>query len=321
MYNVEEVGKMIEAGKKLLVAGDENLLKQLPNGNWIGGTTPYFMSDKGGIISKEQIYVTELPQYIDNIKIQTYDIVSIKNVYKDCYENGFSVIIIPAFSDLHLSFAINAPDYKDFAVHPLIGWISGYLLSDAGACAKTYSGLANTESCKDAVVMHIEIPKSKYADIDIINLFEQGAGDEIEFLESGFNAKEVLINGKKQIFADYLKDNKIDTRLPLVADYNSVMINISVQEIKGDNVVFYAPVFKGVKYKFASSLNDYISDFGKAIANKNEQPTFSCNCILNFKYSELEGKSTGNITGPITFGEIAYQLLNQTLVTVDVLDL
>lgn len=45
-------------------------------------------------------------------------------------------------------------------------------------------------------------------------------------------------------------------------------------------------------------------------------PVFACNCILNFLYSELEGKSTGAITGPITFGEIADQLMNQTLVYV-----
>jgi hypothetical protein len=36
--------------------------------------------------------------------------------------------------------------------------------------------------------------------------------------------------------------------------------------------------------------------------------------ILNYLYSNLEGMRTGDMVGPITFGEIAYQLLNQTLV-------
>lgn len=31
-------------------------------------------------------------------------------------------------------------------------------------------------------------------------------------------------------------------------------------------------------------------------------------------YGGLEGRKTGHITGPITFGEIAHQLLNQTMV-------
>jgi hypothetical protein len=43
---------------------------------------------------------------------------------------------------------------------------------------------------------------------------------------------------------------------------------------------------------------------------------FGCNCILNFLYGELEGQAIGGVQGPVTFGEIAYQLLNQTLVTI-----
>ncbi|MGO9017966.1 MAG: DUF6976 family protein [Syntrophobacteraceae bacterium] len=45
---------------------------------------------------------------------------------------------------------------------------------------------------------------------------------------------------------------------------------------------------------------------------------YACNCILNFLYGELEGKKTGNITGPMTFGEIAYQLLNQPMVFLEI---
>jgi hypothetical protein len=35
---------------------------------------------------------------------------------------------------------------------------------------------------------------------------------------------------------------------------------------------------------------------------------------LNYAYADLEGKKTGSFVGPITFGEVAYMLLNQTLV-------
>ena len=41
---------------------------------------------------------------------------------------------------------------------------------------------------------------------------------------------------------------------------------------------------------------------------------FSCNCILNFLFGGLEGQKIGELYGPVTFGEIGYQLLNQTLV-------
>ena len=36
---------------------------------------------------------------------------------------------------------------------------------------------------------------------------------------------------------------------------------------------------------------------------------------------ELEGKKTDPFTGPVTYGEIAYQLLNQTLVYLELVDI
>jgi hypothetical protein len=41
---------------------------------------------------------------------------------------------------------------------------------------------------------------------------------------------------------------------------------------------------------------------------------------LNYLYSGLEGRNTAPFVGPITFGEIAYQLLNQTLVYLQMQD-
>ena len=159
--------------------------------------------------------------------------------------------------------------------------------------------------------MHVKLPADKFAEIDIINLFEQGEGDVIEFPESGFQVGDALINGQKQNFADYVLKNQLDTRLPLVADYNGAMVNISLQSIDEEQklVNFYAPVFSGVNYKQAAPVNDYIKAFTKLLPEEGlNEKLFSCNCILNYLYSELEGKKTGNLTGPITFGEIAYQL-------------
>ena len=49
------------------------------------------------------------------------------------------------------------------------------------------------------------------------------------------------------------------------------------------------------------------------------QPVLSFNCILNYQYGKLEGRKTPPYTGPVTFGEVAYQLLNQTLVYCEIL--
>jgi hypothetical protein len=108
--------------------------------------------------------------------------------------------------------------------------------------------------------------------------------------------------------------------LPLVADYCGSMVNVSFQAVdeKAKTVALYAPVFKGVEYRIAEPVSDYVREFSARIPEGSLQPVFSCNCILNYLYSELEGKKTGSITGPITFGEIAYQLLNQTLIYLEI---
>jgi hypothetical protein len=322
MCKIDEVINMIDQGRKLLLAGDEELLKKLPDGSWIGGSIPYFMTESGGMATKDRILVDEIPSFVKEISCKSYDIATIKNVYKDGFDNGFSVIIIPFSSETHLSFAINAPDYKEFATKPLIGWISGLLLDELKEkTAKTFIGSGKSMSEKNAVVMHINLPPEKYAEISTINIFTQGIGDTIEFPTSGFQVKDALINGKNQNFADYVVRKQLDIRLPLVADYNGMMINISFQGINNEAKIvdFYAPVFKGILYKQAVPINDYIKQFTQLIPDNNGQETvFSCNCILNYLYSELEGKKTGSITGPITFGEIAYQLINQTMVSIEI---
>lgn len=49
-------------------------------------------------------------------------------------------------------------------------------------------------------------------------------------------------------------------------------------------------------------------------------PLFSCNCILNNLYGKLEGNVTPPFAGLVTFGEVAYHLLNQTLVYAEIID-
>ncbi len=325
MQDVSQVKEQITRGKKLLLAGDENILKQLPAGDWIGGTIPYFMTDQGGLTTQDKVYVTELPSVVSNVSIQVYDEATLPCTYSDGAKYSFSIIIIPASSATHFSFALNAPNYKDFAVRPLIGWISGVHLNDLGKVTpKVFSGRAMTSLENAAVVMHVVLPPNQVADIGILNIFEQSANDTITFLNDGFSAREAYINGAKTNFADYISSKHLDTRLPLVADYYGAMINVSFQSVDTTNrqVNFYAPVFAGLRYKHAKPIENYVQQFTSQLPrNLGNQIVFSCNCILNYLYSELEGKQTGDITGPITFGEVAYQLLNQTMVYLTILDL
>lgn len=318
LYNVEHVVRLIEAGKVLLVAGEEELLSQLPKGNWIGGTIPYFITNEGGKTSRNEIFATELPNAIKSINIKSYKSNELNDIYTNSFSNGFSVIIIPGMSQIHSDFSLKAQSYANFGSVPLIGWISGVHLDDLSKkAAKVFDGSNLVIHNNEAVVMHAELNEKSYAELNIINIFNQGSGDTIQFLNDGFIANEVLINGNKQNFADYIISKNLNIQFPLVANYFGAMINTSFNYIdKASRTVnFYAPVFKDIEYKQAENLGDYVNEFMKRLPdNTTESVAFSCNCILNYLYCDLEGKKTGELFGPITFGEIAYMLLNQTFV-------
>jgi hypothetical protein len=324
LFGIEEVKKRILNGENLILAGDEKLLSALPKGNWIAGTIPYFMADEGGVFTIDKIFVDEVPEYVKNISIRFYDEETLPSIAKDEFDNGYSMLIIPAQSIIHKSFAENSIHYENILLNPLVGWISGVDLNDLGKISpKVFNGILGESSNSQAVVMHIELPADKIPTLDIINLFNQSADDTLTFDVSGFSVTDCYVNGIKQNLSEYLLKKNVDTRLPLVANYCGAMVNSSFQNVdkEGGTVTFYAPVFTGVEYKLAEPIENYVKEFTSLASSLKTNPVFTCNCILNYLYSELEGKKTASITGPITFGEIAYQLLNQTLVYLTINDI
>jgi len=123
------------------------------------------------------------------------------------------------------------------------------------------------------------------------------------------------MDGVETRLSDYIVENGIDIQLPLVADMCGAMINTSVESVDAEagRVRFYAPVFPGIDYRFAAPIGDYAAEFARRVPDC-DNICFACNCVLNYFYGELEGKRLGGLTMPMTFGEIAYQLLNQTMV-------
>ncbi len=322
LITVEEAADKIKAGKILLIAGDELLLTQLPKGKWIAGTIPYFMTkEAGGLASHTHIFANEIKDFAENIQIISYKEQELARITNDAPDNGFSFIIIPANSSAHFSYAQNAPNFKNIFFKPIIGWIAGIHLSQLeNLTPKVFNGETGEYFDQDAIVMHIPLPQDKIAMINILNIFKQGNGDSITFDTEGFQVKDCYINGKSQNLAQYLLTNVIDTKLPLVADYYGTSINVAIQNIDEQKqlVDLYAPVFKNITYKIAAPISDYVSEFYQQFPRYSVNPIFSCNCILNYLYGELETKHTDPIVGPITFGEIAYQLLNQTLVYLEI---
>lgn len=323
MMSPTQVATLIAQGKKLFLAGSEEALKQLPKGEWIGGTIPYFMTDKGGLVSNTEILVTPLPPEALQVKIQSYTEATIQKLPQDYFENGFSLILIPAFSDVHQKFAKDCSTWPGLFNQPLVGWVTGVDLNSQLLAPQVMNGQTGILSQREALVMHVDLPKKLIAKANIINIFQQGDGDSIRFPQAGFEVTSAIVNDKPIQFSEYLKQKKIDPKLPLVADYMGAMINVSFRDVSpdGQSVRFFAPVFPEVEYKVAKPVSNYEIEFEKALKDHQvARPIFACNCILNFLYANLEGKKSGHLANAMTFGEIAYMLLNQTFVYISLTD-
>ncbi len=322
LMSVGQAAAWIKTGRYLALAADERVLAQLPKGNWIGGTIPYFMDRQGGRTSQSEVFVTPLEIAVEEPPlIRFYSTANLSKLARNVPENGYSLIIIPGFSEAHQSFAQHAPEYPEMYFRPLMGWIAGIHLDELGSrTPKVVHGQSGQVSDQMAVVMEVPLPAGKRALIDIVNPFQPGHGPALVFGAGGFSVDECEIDGKPGRLADHFLATGHDTRLPLVANYCGAKVNVSIKALDREKgrVDFYAPVFPGIVYRAAAPVEDYLRAFGSVLPQRATSPAYACNCVLNYLYSNLEGKSTAGMTGPMTFGEIAYQLLNQTLVYLDI---
>jgi hypothetical protein len=322
LLTVDEASRRIAEGRALVLAGDEAVLARLPRGTWIGGTTPYFMSERGGVHARDLVFATEAPARAERVTIHTYDAAHLARIYGDIPEPGYGVVLMPLFSRAELAFAVGAPGYDRFASRPLVGWVAGVDASDQGrATPKVFDGRTGLALEQEAVAMHVALPASASVEIGIVNVFTPGQGDELAFTEAGFSASEIVVNGERRSFARYVADTGFDACRPLVGDYGGAQLNVGIREVdlSAGQVRFWAPVFPGIRYRQADPVQDYVGEFlAKAppgvLAAGTAGLGFCCNCYSNYLHGELEGKRTGPFVGPIVFGEIAYQLCNETLV-------
>jgi len=323
MLTVAEAAKRIDAGDVMVIAGDESLLAALPRGSWIGGTTVYFVTETGGAVVRDKLFCTTFPQ-ATGASPRHLAVEALPHISEGYKAGGITMIMIPAFSVAHSQFAVEGQTYPGLFDQPLAGWITGVHLDDIGKKApKVFDGATGTGHDEGAVLLHVALPEGVSIDLDILNIFAQGNEPSLSFTfpEGGFSATRAQVNGAEVNLAKYITDHALDTRLPLVANYAGALVNVSIQSVDtaAGEVKFYAPVVAGVEYRMANALGSYSQAFAKGAGDAGAGQ-YSCNCILNYLYGELEGQRTGGFTGPVTFGEIAYILLNQTLVRMDISD-
>ncbi len=316
LLTIADANALIARGAPLIIAGSRESLAALAPGPWIGGSIPYFMDRDGGRCDRTRVFVDEIALPVVRWTVQTYSPETLKRIASDAFANGFSYVIIPANGATHLEYAMHAPRYPEIFMKPVIGWISGVHLDDREVEKPiVVDGRTGTVLSSEAIVLHVELPAESQVMVHTVNLFEPGSGPSLRFIETGFSASTVLVNGQAVNIARYMIDHAWDARVPLVADYAGTNVNVSVRSIDeaAGRVDFYAPVFPDIDYRAAAPVGNYVEMFAKHVP-AGVRPVLSCNCILNYVYGGLEGKRTGPFTGPVTFGEIAHQLVNQTLV-------
>ena len=319
LMTISAAADLIRTGVALSLAGPESALDALPAGTWIGGTIPYFMAEAGGTVSTAgQVFVTTLPAE-GTVTLAHYAPDALKHIVGNGPDNGYTVAIVAAGSSAHKRFAEEAVNDADAFLKPTVGWVAGVHLSDLGSSTpKVYDGRTGAKFEDGVVVAHVALPEERLASVEIVNIFEPDGGDTLRFTETSFEVGDCLVNGEPVQLASYLASRgAADGKLPLVGDFGGANINVSIQSIdaaKG-TVALYAPVFTGVDYRLARPIANYGAEFRARLSGYDTAGVnFSCNCILNFLYGELEGQRISDLQGPVTFGEIGYQLLNQTMV-------
>lgn len=319
LYSKQDVEKFISAGNKMVLTADENILKQLPKGNWVGGTTPYFMDKKAGIITKELIFVDDFTEIAVDFKIEQFSKENIQNIALNAYENGFSVLILPLDAPVYYEFALNSLTYQQIFQNPVVGYVAGFDFADFGnATAKVINGQTLQMSENEAIALHIQLPENKIARAEILNLDTIAPNsDTIVFEKTSFVQSDCFINGKKRNLAEYLFETKYKETAPrpLIANTNGALINRDIKNIdlEKKEVSFFSPVYAQDKYYLTNIIVDYQTLFNFELTKIELKPLYTAICVSYYLLGNFENKKI-NIEGVFAFGEIAYQLLNKTLV-------
>lgn len=321
LYTKEEVIKFISEGKKMVLSAGENILDQLPKGDWIAGTSPYFMNTDAGICTENKIFVDDFTNTVEDVKIKKYNKNNIKNIAVDAFENGLTVLILSMDSDTLVEFSINSFNYEEIFTNPIVGFVAGCNFEELSkTCPKSYNGQTGEKYNEEAVAIHFKLPHNKVARTEIINLETIDENSpQIQFPKTSFIQSECTIDGKEYNIADFLHKKNYKENYPIIANYSGALINRDVKKIDVENgeVSFYAPVFSDETYYLANLVDNYQELFINKASTRDFNITYSCACVSYYLMGNLENKKI-DIEGVFAFGEIAFQLLNKTMVYVEI---
>jgi hypothetical protein len=313
-----EIAGLILAGRILVLAGAEADLSRLPRGRWIGGTAASFITAAGGQEADGRIFYSDLTGIARNVRLHHFNLSEMRRIGRLHPLNGFTIAIIPGFSELLTGVCAEILNYDGLYNAPLFGWISAVDPSQLGRMRpKSFFAGAPAGSTEHAAVMSVSLPHDLFVQLQIANLFGPGTGPEIRFAKPGYLAEgDCLIGGKPDNLARYIEAENIDRRLPLVSDHEGALINISIisSDAQTGRATFLAPVNPALTYRFAADILDYRCEFSSAMNELHKgSAALSCVCVQNYEHAGLRQSTGLPFQGPVTFGQIAYGVVNQTL--------
>ena len=323
LYTREEVIDFINNGRVMLLTGSENALKGLPKGNWIGGTSHYFV-DSVGKEENEKIFVDDFTLVAKSCKIATYNEETISNIAKNGFKNGFVVVVLPVDSEVYFTFANHSLGYDNMFDNPVVGFVAAARMEDYGKISpKTVTGIDGALSQNLASVLYVELPDYLAARAEIVNFDTiDESSPAIVFPKNGFVQSECTIDGKKGHIAEFF-ENVVKPRLgrytQIITSQNGAHINrdVKIVDVAKGEVTFFSPVTAGDEYHLVKPGKDYLKMFNDTLSSKRCDVLTCFSCISYFTAGGFLGKQVVK-NGIYSLGEIGFQLLNKTILTLEI---
>ncbi len=312
-----EVAELIEAGHTLVLAGAEQELARLPAGRWIGGTVSCILTPDGVRPAAGKLIYADLSRVALKAELRQFNARQLQNLSARYPDNGFAVIILPGQSTLLQAVATRMPDWPGLYNAPLAGWVSAVPLKELGKSQpKVFCGNA-TPRHDIAALMYISLPEGVFAELNIINPFGATSCSSLRFLAGGYSIRGTcLLDGKKINLARLIASGEIDPTLPLAADRDGALLNNSIiaSDPKAGTVTFLNPIDPSLTYRFAEPVHVFKEAFVRA-ARGIDLPgaTLSSVCVASLRHLDDEIRPMLPAIAPVTFGQIGYTVLSQTI--------
>ncbi len=308
LCRLHEASEIIRSGATVVAAGSPDLLRRLPRGNWIGGTSTSAFTPAGGVELFDRLQITTFPPQVTLAGIQRYGVGGLHHLSLDLHPDGFSVMIVPHASNVHEALAREALLSNRLLQGNLFGWMSEAVRwRHLGRPQVYYGPLAHCIE-DEAVALHFTLAPGYRVRSESCSVFDAVEGESFRFLHDGYSASRILVEGRETDFVTYLGERKISLCLPLVSRHGNRTI-LTCPDAQGSSersVRFHSPVFHGVEYCFAKEVPDMEQATRRLISFDGTGTTLiACLCLMSYREGAAEEYSGAFCEGPVTRGEIA----------------